>query len=77
MPGQLLARRIATVAAVLGALCGLFGGARVATAQQVAIEYYYAAWNFYFVTSLTSEIEFIEGGGYGGAWKRTGQTFLV
>src|SRR4030095_5128358 len=43
----------------------------------VAGEYYYDFWNFYFETSFPDEIAFLDGGGFGGAWKRTGQTFNV
>ena len=40
-----------------------------------AIEYYYAAWDHYFVTSFPDDIVALDGGAYGGVWKRTGQTF--
>jgi plastocyanin len=43
----------------------------------VAVEYYYAAWNFYFVTPSPEEIVALDGGAFGGLWKRTGQTFDV
>jgi plastocyanin len=43
----------------------------------VAVEYYYAAWNFYFVTASTEEIIALDGGTFGGVWKRTGQSFNV
>ena len=53
-------------------------GAPPATAQtQTAVEYYYAAWNYYFVTSSPDEIAGLDGGAYGGAWQRTGETFNV
>ena len=42
-----------------------------------AVEYYYAAWNFYFVTSDPGEIAALDGGAFGGLWKRTGETFNV
>jgi hypothetical protein len=42
-----------------------------------AVEYYYAAWNFYFETAFPTEIAALDGGAFGGAWKRTGQTFNV
>jgi cytochrome c553 len=42
-----------------------------------AVEYYYADWNFYFETSFPAEIAALDGGAFGGAWKRTGQTFNV
>jgi hypothetical protein len=42
-----------------------------------AVEYYYAAWNYYFVTSFPDEIAVLDGGAFGGVWKRTGQTFQV
>ena len=42
-----------------------------------AVEYFYAAWNFYFVTSFTAEIAALDGGAFGGVWQRTGQTFNV
>jgi hypothetical protein len=49
-----------------------------ATAQtQTAVEYYYADWNFYFETSFPDEIAALDGGAFGGAWRRTGQTFQV
>jgi hypothetical protein len=42
-----------------------------------AVEYYYAAWDYYFLTSFPAEIELLDGGAYGGVWKRTGQIFNV
>ena len=42
-----------------------------------AVEYYYAAWNFYFETAFAAEIAALDGGAFGGAWRRTGQTFNV
>jgi uncharacterized protein DUF5648 len=42
-----------------------------------AVEYYYADWNFYFETSFPDEIAALDGGAFGGVWKRTGQTFKV
>jgi hypothetical protein len=66
---------IASVAAIF-----LLGTAAPSTAVaqiQTAVEYYYSAWNFYFVTSFPAEIAALDGGAFGGAWKRTGQTFDV
>ena len=42
-----------------------------------AIEYYYAAWNFYFLTAIPQEIADLDGGAFGGVWQRTGQQFNV
>ena len=42
-----------------------------------AVEYYYAAWNFYFVTSIPQEIAALDGGAFGGVWQRTGLQFNV
>jgi len=42
-----------------------------------AVEYYYAAWNFYFITSIPAEIAALDGGAFGGVWQRTGQQFNV
>jgi uncharacterized protein (TIGR03437 family) len=42
-----------------------------------AVEYYFADWNFYFETAFPDEIAALDGGAFGGAWKRTGQTFDV
>jgi hypothetical protein len=42
-----------------------------------AVEYYYAAWNFYFVTAIPAEIAALDGGAFGGVWQRTGQQFNV
>jgi hypothetical protein len=51
----------------------LAGGAQT----QAAVEYYYAAWDYYFITSFPDEIAVLDGGAFGGVWKRTGQTFDV
>src|SRR5215831_5943654 len=66
------------IATVAVASLGLFGGTTAVMAQtQIAVEYYYAAWGFYFVTSLPGEIAALDGGAFGGVWKRTGETFNV
>ena len=44
---------------------------------QAAVEYYYADWDYYFETSFPDEIAILDGGAFGGVWKRTGQTFTV
>jgi len=43
----------------------------------VAVEYYHAGWNMYFVTSLPAEISALDNGAFGGVWTRTGQQFNV
>ena len=43
----------------------------------VAVEYYYADWNYYFETAFPDEIAGLDGGAFGGVWRRTGQTFYV
>ena len=48
-----------------------------AAGTSVAVEYYYADWNFYFETSFANEIALLDGGAFGGVWKRTGETFAV
>src|SRR5215472_7091145 len=48
-----------------------------AAQTQTAVEYYYAAWNYYFVTAFPDEIAVLDAGVFGGVWKRTGQTFEV
>jgi len=48
-----------------------------ASPQAVAVEYYYAAWNTYFVTASPEEIAALDAGSLGGAWQRTGETFDV
>ena len=55
----------------------LTGPAQPPAATTPAVEYYYADWNFYFETSFPDEIAALDGGAFGGAWKRTGQTFSV
>jgi hypothetical protein len=42
-----------------------------------AVEYYYAAWGYYFVTAFPAEIAALDGGAFGGVWQRTGNDFLV
>ena len=44
---------------------------------EVAVEYYHAGWNMYFVTALPDEIAALDGGAFGGVWTRTGQQFNV
>ena len=58
-----------------GQFIGLAGGAPSNTA--VAVEYYYAAWNFYFMTAFSEEIAALDGGAFGGLWQRTGEMFKV
>jgi hypothetical protein len=79
MSAQFFARKGAvSIAAILIVFCGLLGRAPAVTAQtQTAVEYYYWVWNYYFVTSFPPEIAALDGGAFGGAWKRTGQTFDV
>jgi hypothetical protein len=43
----------------------------------VAVEYYYAGWNMYFVTALPDEIAALDAGAFGSVWTRTGQQFNV
>ncbi len=52
-------------------------GTPPAGAVAQAVEYYYADWNYYFITSFPSEIAALDGGAFNGNWKRTGQTFNV
>jgi hypothetical protein len=47
------------------------------SATVLAVEYYYAAWNYYFVTANPGEIAALDGGAFGGVWRRTGQQFNV
>jgi hypothetical protein len=47
------------------------------SSEATAAEYYYAAWGFYFITASQEEIAALDGGAFGGAWKRTGQNFDV
>src|SRR4029453_15296937 len=44
---------------------------------EVAVEYYHAGWNLYFVTALPHEIAGFGGGVFGSVWTRTGQQFNV
>ena len=76
MRARIFGRKL--VAAVALALGLQLGGASPANAQvQTAVEYYYAAWNFYFFTAFPDEIAALDGGAFGGVWQRTGQTFSV
>jgi hypothetical protein len=42
-----------------------------------AVEYYYTAWDFYFITAIPQEVAALDGGAFGGVWQRTGQKFSV
>jgi hypothetical protein len=55
----------------------LLSGLPAFAQTQAAVEYYYPAWDYYFETSFPDEIAVLDGGAYGGVWKRTGQTFTV
>jgi uncharacterized protein (TIGR03437 family) len=58
-------------------VASIFVSDALAPAIATAVEYYYAAWDMYFVTAMADEIAALDGGAFGGAWKRTGQTFSV
>jgi hypothetical protein len=65
-------------AALVVTLSASLGSSQCAVAQtQFAVEYYNAGWDHYFVTSFPEEIAVLDGGAFGGTWKRTGQTFSV
>ncbi|MEP7182914.1 MAG: beta-propeller fold lactonase family protein [Betaproteobacteria bacterium] len=42
-----------------------------------AVEYYYAGFDHYFLTAFPDEQAALDGGAFGGAWVRTGQSFKV
>src|SRR5207245_5292107 len=58
-----------------GQFIGPAGGAPSNTA--VAVEYYYAAWNFYVMTAFSEEIAALDEGAFGGLWQGTGELFKV
>jgi hypothetical protein len=62
------------IAAVAGGL-GYTGDARAQT--EIAVEYYHAGWDHYFVTAFPEEIAALDAGAFAGVWKRTGLTFDV
>jgi hypothetical protein len=65
-------------AALVVTLLASLGSSKCVNAQtQFAVEYYNAAWDHYFVTSFPGEISVLDGGAFGGAWTRTGQSFSV
>ena len=45
------------------------------TAQ--AVEFYYAAWNYYFLSSFPEEIALLDAAGPNGNWQRTGYTIKI
>jgi hypothetical protein len=78
MAARFLARKgIVVIVGVVLALGGLLPAGSATAQTQVAVEYYYADWNFYFITSDPGEIAALDGGAFGGLWKRTGQSFTV
>jgi len=52
-------------------------GVVLSATSNVAVEYYYAGWDNYFVTAAPDEIAALDSGAFGGVWTRTGQTFKV
>ncbi len=49
----------------------------IAQSTGTAVEYYHAGFNHYFVTAFPGEIALLDGGGFGGAWSRTGHVVPV
>lgn len=50
----------------------------VASAAPIeVVEYFHAGFGHYFMTALPAEIALLDGGGFGGAFARTGSTFKV
>jgi arabinogalactan endo-1,4-beta-galactosidase len=47
----------------------------VVVASANTVEYYHAGFDHYFITSMPDEITALDGGAFGGAWQRTGQSF--
>ena len=68
---------VLTVGNSQSAVASIFVSDALPPAIAQAVEYYYADWNFYFETAFPDEIVALDGGAFGGAWKRTGQTFNV
>jgi hypothetical protein len=62
-----------TIALAIAAIAAAFAHAQ----EPLAVEYRHAAWDHYFVSAFADEIAALDGGAFGGAWKRTGQTFAV
>jgi len=78
MSARFLGRRaIVVLAAFVFGVAGLLRASSATAQTQIAVEYYYADWNFYFVTSDAGEIAALDGGAFGGLWERTGETFNV
>lgn len=78
MSACLLTRKgVLVLALFVSALIGLLRANDASAQTELAVEYYYADWNFYFETSFPDEIAALDAGAFGGAWKRTGQTFNV
>src|SRR5262245_3116095 len=73
--GNIGFRWLAALCSTIAAAVAATGADTCAAQMQVAVEYHYAAWDYYFVTSFPDEIAFLDGGAFGGNWKRTGQTF--
>jgi hypothetical protein len=42
-----------------------------------AVEYHHAGFGHYFITARPGEIAILDAGAFGGAWRRTGESFLV
>jgi hypothetical protein len=84
MPLQLLVRPNGRIIVLAWSIAGdeldvvqYQGDLSCSVVAAAAVEYYYAAWNFYFVTAIPQEIAALDGGAFGGIWKRTGQQFNV
>ena len=73
--GGLARAALAIVAAAMAQAAAPPPAAAQSTAM--AVEYYHAGFNHYFVTAFPGEIADLDGGAFGGAWSRTGYAFPV
>lgn len=72
-------RRIArrSLLAVASLFLAVAAPGSLAQSTGTAVEYYHAGFGHYFVTARANEIGLLDGGAFGGVWRRTGETILV
>jgi len=72
---SVVARLRSALVIVIALAAGAFSGLAQSDTTVQVIEYYNATLDHYFITADSAEIAFLDAGGLGGAWRRTGQSF--
>lgn len=76
-PASCVGRPARSALAATAALLLLAATLSPAQSTGTAVEYSHAGFDHYFMTASASDIALLDGGAFGGVWRRTGQSFPV